>query len=155
MHLKPMHTKDQTLLMLQTEAMGNCLLQRTNLFNIFSSSFPSFLQSMELLILSKLKWDLTAVTSYDYLDYMIHNVQNSSAVTLDVQVKRNSEKLVTLCAKEEAFLTTPPSLVAASALITSIEQDNSINQLHVNLNHILDSVLEASNSTMVSLSPKS
>ena len=106
---------------------------------------------MELLILSKLKWDLTAVTSYDYLEYMIHNVQTSSAVTLDGQVKRNSEKLVTLCAKEEAFLTTPPSLVAASALITSIEQDNSINQLHVNLNHILDSVLEASNSTMVSL----
>ena len=26
---------------------------------------------MELLILSKLKWDLTAVTSYDYLDYLL------------------------------------------------------------------------------------
>ena len=52
---------------------------------------------MELLILSKLKWDLTAVTSYDYLDYMIHNVQESK---LDSQVKRNSEKLVTYAPKK-------------------------------------------------------
>ena len=105
---------------------------------------------MELLILSKLKWDLTAVTSYDYLDYMIHNVSQDST-PLDPQVKRNSEKLVTLCAKEEAFISTPPSLVAASALITSIEQDNSINQIGLNLNQILHSVLEASNASIVSL----
>ena len=104
---------------------------------------------MELLILSKLKWDLTAVTSYDYLDYMIHNVSQDSS-PLDPKVKRDSEKLVTLCAKEEEFISTPPSLVAASALITSIEQNNLINQFGLNLNHILHSVLEASNTTMVS-----
>jgi hypothetical protein len=28
-------------------------------------------QTMELLVLSKLKWDLTAVTAYDYLDYLM------------------------------------------------------------------------------------
>ena len=137
-----MHTKDQTLY--------SCCRQEPWAIVCYLEYIFNFLQSMELLILSKLKWDLTAVTSYDYLDYMIHNVQNSSSVTLDPQVKRNSEKLVTLCAKEEAFLSTPPSLVAASALITSIEQDISLNQFSVNLNHILDSVLEASNSTMVS-----
>jgi hypothetical protein len=31
---------------------------------------------MELLILSKLKWDLTAVTSYDYLDYLLDVLLN-------------------------------------------------------------------------------
>jgi hypothetical protein len=31
---------------------------------------------MELLILSKLKWDLTAVTSYDYLDYLLDALLN-------------------------------------------------------------------------------
>lgn len=39
--------------------------------------FPLALQSMELLILSKLKWDLTAVTAYDYLDHLIHALQNN------------------------------------------------------------------------------
>ena len=33
-------------------------------------------QTMELLILSKLKWDLTAVTSYDYLDYLLDALLN-------------------------------------------------------------------------------
>merc|ERR1712165_631948 len=33
------------------------------------------LLSMELLILSKLKWDLTAITSYDYLDHMMNTLQ--------------------------------------------------------------------------------
>ena len=28
-------------------------------------------QSMELLILSKLQWDLTAITAYDYLDHLL------------------------------------------------------------------------------------
>ena len=38
---------------------------------------------MELLILSKLKWDLTAVTAYDYLDLMMNTLQradNAAAV---------------------------------------------------------------------------
>ena len=31
---------------------------------------------MELLILSKLKWDLTAVTAYDYLDHLMNTVSS-------------------------------------------------------------------------------
>ena len=101
---------------------------------------------MELLILSKLKWDLTAITSYDYLDYMINttitpsrptltstpktsnSVQNNTNLEdkqnnskLESKVRRNTEKIVTLCATDETFMSMPPSLVAASALVTVIE----------------------------------
>ena len=34
---------------------------------------------MELLILSKLKWDLTAITAYDYLDHLLEALQRSDA----------------------------------------------------------------------------
>ena len=35
----------------------------------------SFLfQSMELLILSKLQWDLTAITAYDYIDHILESI---------------------------------------------------------------------------------
>ena len=33
---------------------------------------------MELLILSKLKWDLTAVTAYDYLDHLLEALHRNS-----------------------------------------------------------------------------
>ena len=33
---------------------------------------------MELLILSKLKWDLTAVTAYDYLDHLLDALHRNS-----------------------------------------------------------------------------
>jgi len=119
------------------------------------------LLSMELLILSKLKWDLTAITSYDYLDYMIDSaiskstkgIQNpSSSQTLvqqdnsklETKVRRNTEKLVTLCATDETFMSMPPSLVAASALVTAIEQDATVTN-NFNLNQIVTNIKELTN----------
>ena len=109
---------------------------------------------MELLILSKLKWDLTAITSYDYLDYMINSLdlqdQNVSVMAeVETKVRRNTEKLVTLCATDETFMSMPPSLVAASALVTALEQDKTISN-KVNLNHIIGCIRHNTNLEMVS-----
>ena len=106
---------------------------------------------MELLILSKLKWDLTAITSYDYLDYMINSLDQSSAILaeMETQVRRNTEKLVTLCATDETFMSMPPSLVAASALLTAIEQDQSLSN-KVNLNQIIGCIRKHTNLELVS-----
>ena len=117
--------------------------------------FLFFFQSMELLILSKLKWDLTAITSYDYLDYMInsldlHQQENVSVLAeVETKVRRNTEKLVTLCATDETFMSMPPSLVAASALVTALEQDKTISN-KVNLNHIIGCIRHNTNLEMVS-----
>jgi len=113
------------------------------------------LLSMELLILSKLKWDLTAITSYDYLDYMINSLdlqdQNVSVMAeVETKVRRNTEKLVTLCATDETFMSMPPSLVAASALVTALEQDKTISN-KVNLNHIIGCIRHNTNLEMAHL----
>jgi len=115
------------------------------------------LLSMELLILSKLKWDLTAITSYDYLDYMINNTISKSikgncsqmllereSSKVETKVRRNTEKLVTLCATDETFMSMPPSLVAASALVTAIEQDASVTN-NFNLNQIVTNIRNLTN----------
>ena len=107
--------------------------------------------------MSKLKWDLTAITSYDYLDYMINSSiskkGNSSTnllqPKLETKVRRNTEKLVTLCATDETFMTMPPSLVAASALVTAIEQDTTVTN-NFNLNQIVTNIRDLTKLEIVS-----
>ena len=40
---------------------------------------------MELLILSKLKWDLTAVTAYDYLDHLLEALHRNNSSDDDAE----------------------------------------------------------------------
>ena len=40
---------------------------------------------MELLILSKLKWDLTTVTAYDYLDHLLEALHRNNSSDNDAE----------------------------------------------------------------------
>ena len=111
------------------------------------------LQSMELLILSKLKWDLTAITAYDYLDHLMialkksiyneeefdslsqmdKNVKNEAQSSLNQllsssSLRINAEKIILLCATDYRFANLPPSVVASAALMSSIQQEIYQNQ---------------------------
>lgn len=97
---------------------------------------------MELLILSKLKWDLTAITAYDYLDHLLvalqsnssddddgnfddeddHCVANMAQVDLD-SLRRQTERLMTLCATEPDFLSLAPSTLASASLASAAQHD--------------------------------
>ena len=102
---------------------------------------------MELLILSKLKWDLTAITAYDYLDHLMaalkkcisngeeesedisgnvkHESQKSPLNQLlnSSSLRINAEKIILLCATDYRFANLPPSVVASAALMSSIQQE--------------------------------
>ena len=45
---------------------------------------------MELLILSKLKWDLTAVTAYDYLDHLLEALHRHNSSDNDSRLLESS-----------------------------------------------------------------
>ena len=45
---------------------------------------------MELLILSKLKWDLTAVTAYDYLDHLLEALHRNNSSDNDSRLLESS-----------------------------------------------------------------
>ena len=68
---------------------------------------------------------------------------------VETKVRRNTEKLVTLCATDETFMSMPPSLVAASALVTAIEQDASVTN-NFNLNQIVTNIRNLTNLEIVS-----
>ena len=68
-------------------------------------------QEMELLILSKLKWDLSAVTPYDFLEHLLRQLQedggflhqddsNSNRLLKEEQFKKNTERIILNCAQE-------------------------------------------------------
>lgn len=109
---------------------------------------------MELLILSKLKWDLTAITAYDYLDHLLNalkksiynddesedvsqrskHVKNETASSLNQllssdSLRINAEKIILLCATDYRFANLAPSVVASAALMSAIQQEICQNQL--------------------------
>jgi len=52
------------------------------------------LQDWELLVLSKLKWTVTAVTGFDYVDHVLERVEWSKENPL---IRRHAHTLVGLC----------------------------------------------------------
>ncbi|XP_068097227.1 G1/S-specific cyclin-D1-like [Hyperolius riggenbachi] len=76
------------------------------------------LQSMELLVLNKLQWDIEAVTPRDFLphflallDLPIERVQ---------QVRKHTETFIALCTTDCTFIALPPSMVAAASLAAAV-----------------------------------
>lgn len=60
-------------------------------------------QEMELLILSKLKWDLSAVTPYDFLEYLIRLISEGSNLDSEA-LRRLTENFIILCATEFRYI---------------------------------------------------
>ena len=125
---------------------------------------------MELLILSKLQWDLTAVTSYDFLDHLLDTLLNpnknlraksnskpkSPKVMLSSStaesIRKHTERLMTLCATDVAFIEMAPSLVASSSLIVAIRHDKEDSlAAGVNLNEVIAKILEITTIDKVSI----
>lgn len=75
------------------------------------------LLEMELLILSKLKWDLSAVTPYDFLEYLLRLLAEEGAGIVDSAVlRRHTENFIILCATEYRFSGYPASMLSSAAL---------------------------------------
>ncbi|XP_062511598.1 G1/S-specific cyclin-D2-like [Corticium candelabrum] len=83
---------------------------------------PSFLTKMELIILDRLKWDLTTATPLNFLDLMYGLLP----VTEDQIriVKKHATALVTLTCFEYRFIIYPPSVIAAAAACAAIQGMN-------------------------------
>lgn len=79
----------------------------------------SELLEMELLILSKLKWDLSAVTPYDFLEHLLRLLQEEGPMLQEEQFKKNTERIIINCAKEFRFSMYTPSMLSSAAIATA------------------------------------
>lgn len=74
----------------------------------------SMLMDMESLLLSKLKWDLSAVTPHDFLEQILCRLSFDKE-RKDV-IKKHAQTFVALCATDCKFMIYPPSMIAAGSI---------------------------------------
>ncbi|XP_029428663.1 G1/S-specific cyclin-D3-like [Rhinatrema bivittatum] len=78
------------------------------------SFWPHELLEWEVLVLGKLKWDLAAVVSHDFLE---HIIQYLSLLRHERElVKKHAESFITLCTVDFTFSIYPPSMIATGSI---------------------------------------
>ncbi len=68
----------------------------------------------ELIVLRKLKWDLSAITPHDFLEQILHRLPISNECSQ--KLRRHAQTFIALCATEYSFAMQPPSMIAASSV---------------------------------------
>lgn len=90
------------------------------------------LLEMELLILSKLKWDLSAVTPYDFLEHLLKLlIDDGGLVQSDLMqsdLLNATGQVIILCATEFRFSMYPPSMLSSAALAYAAKVAQSLAQ---------------------------
>ncbi|WAR07174.1 CCND2-like protein [Mya arenaria] len=91
----------------------------------------SMLMDMESLLLSKLKWDLSAVTPHDFLEQILSRL-SLDRHDMDV-IKKHAQTFVALCATDCKFMMYPPSMIAAGSVGAAIHGLSNVQHLDLKL----------------------
>lgn len=78
---------------------------------------PENITSWEILVLSKLQWNLAAVTGFDYIDQLI---ERSAWGQDSPYLRRHAHTLVSICYTEPSLVQTAPSLIASACVCSAI-----------------------------------
>lgn len=101
------------------------------------------LWSWELLVLSKLKWDMSAVTPHDFFDHILRRLPVDT-VSWDIgMIRRHTQTFIALCARDYQFSLHPPSMIASASLAAALHglewtkrSGVSLDELLARLQHI-------------------
>eukprot|EP00093_Oithona_nana_P008684 08684.XXX_301928_303163_1 [CDS] Oithona nana genome sequencing. len=77
------------------------------------------IKNWELLVLEKMQWELSAITPMDYLDHVIPRLGLDNLVDLE-ELRQRTETILVLMSIDYQFAYKLPSLLAASAIMTSL-----------------------------------
>jgi len=80
---------------------------------------PEELLGWELLVLSRLKWDLAAITPNDFVNPLLRRLSPWTKGKETI-IKRHTQTFIALCAADFKFSMNPPSMVAAACMLTAI-----------------------------------
>ncbi|KAJ8315791.1 hypothetical protein KUTeg_007941 [Tegillarca granosa] len=72
------------------------------------------LTDMELLVLNKLKWDISAITPHDFLEQILCRLSMDKE-KCDV-IKKHAQTFIALCSTDCKFMMYPPSMIAAGSI---------------------------------------
>jgi len=74
----------------------------------------------EVLLLSKLDWDMSSVIASDFVEHIIQRVRQLPLGWNPELIRRHSETLVAMCSAHHSFYALAPSLVAAACVLTTL-----------------------------------
>lgn len=89
---------------------------------------PDQIRSWELLLISKLEWNITAVTAFDYVDQILERVKWGSD---DSRLREHAHTLIHVCSTETIFMQLEPSLLAAACIASATRGLNVSSKLAV------------------------
>ncbi|XP_046394508.1 G1/S-specific cyclin-D2-like [Ischnura elegans] len=77
----------------------------------------------ELMVLAKLKWDMSAVTPHDFIPHLLLRLPAVQDKTLfdASMVKRHARTFVALCTGEYKFSTYTPSMIASASIAAALD----------------------------------
>ncbi|XP_015931167.1 G1/S-specific cyclin-D2 [Parasteatoda tepidariorum] len=72
----------------------------------------------ELLVLNTLKWDLSAITPFDFVSHILRRLR---VVQREEVIKRHAHTFIGICTTDVKFAMYPPSMIAAASLGAAIQ----------------------------------
>lgn len=84
-----------------------------------NSVTPCQLRNFETLLATKLKWDLAAVTAFDFIDQILQRVTWCNSMQEKI-VRVHSVTLINLCCTDYEFLNVKPSVIAAASIMSAM-----------------------------------
>lgn len=82
---------------------------------------PCTIQRMELLIMSTLNWEMSSVTPFSYLHYLLHKTGFPDGLSQSLIAR--SEELILLSCRDFRFLAHSPSVVAVASLVWACKDE--------------------------------
>ncbi|XP_032827377.1 G1/S-specific cyclin-D2-like [Petromyzon marinus] len=76
------------------------------------------LLDMELLVLTRLKWDISAVTPHDFVEHVLHRLPLPRE-SVDL-VRKHTQTFIALCATDFKFVTYTASMVACGSVAAAV-----------------------------------
>jgi len=85
---------------------------------------PADIMEWEVLLLSKLDWDMSAVIAFDFVEHIIQRIRKTQfhaivGITSET-LRKHSETLITMCSAQDVFSSFSPSLIAAACVMTTL-----------------------------------
>lgn len=102
------------------------------------------LLEMELVILSRLKWDLSAVTPNAFLEHLLKMISDEDSLLerdLMKGIKGKADITIILCATEFRFSMYPPSMLSSAALAHSVQEmqrENLLGDLEFSVQELIN-----------------
>ena len=138
-----------SLIMKKTIPLPSCYTATNQTIDSMLFFNTIYFQDWELLVLHKLRWELSSTTANDYLDHIIHRLCLPSSVDIR-NLRAKTETIIALAATDYHFSYKPPSLMAATSILTALRSCNSETKTKTTTSHIKSITSYSQNTIMKS-----